>query len=186
MNALIRFGRNMVVLRHKGVLTLINAVRLNQEGLGKTEKTQKQLSSHTYSTHIIEELQRHGRIGHVVKIGHFHGADDRFYVETFGAVYWVLPGACDAKSKPKGDTVALFTDQVEYMSPQHLPPVASLSVLVFETTRRPCACLLLGRHGLLLSCDSLMTRTPRADCTFLASFVMNKMGFNAHPVQVSC
>ncbi len=67
----LRINRVMVVLRHEGELTLINSIRLDDDGLAA--------------------LRALGRIAHVVKIG-THGADDPFYAETFGARPWAQAG----------------------------------------------------------------------------------------------
>ena len=71
MAPLLRLPRNMVVVRSGGDLTLINAVRLNDEGL--------------------EALDALGAVKHVVKIG-MHGMDNAFYVQKYGARLWALPG----------------------------------------------------------------------------------------------
>ncbi len=69
---LVRLGRNMVVLRHEGELTVINSVRLDAAGEA-----------------ALEAL---GKVAHVVKIG-VHGMDDPYYVERFGAKQWAIAGA---------------------------------------------------------------------------------------------
>lgn len=68
---LVRLSRNMVVLRHEGELTVINAIRLNAEGEA-----------------ALAEL---GRVAHVVKIG-FHGMDDGYYLDRYDARYCVVDG----------------------------------------------------------------------------------------------
>lgn len=55
-----RITRNMTIVRHKGALTLINTVRLSDEGL--------------------RELEALGRIENVMKVAGLHGIDDPFYV----------------------------------------------------------------------------------------------------------
>ena len=72
MKPTMRLGRNMIVVRNGGELTIINSVRLDSG----TEAQLKAL----------------GTIAHVVKIG-LHGMDDAYYVDTFGAKMWTLPGA---------------------------------------------------------------------------------------------
>jgi len=67
----IRIPRLMVVLRHEGQLTLINAVRVD-------ERAQAALA----------EL---GTIAHVVRIG-THGMDDDWYADVHGATRWAMPG----------------------------------------------------------------------------------------------
>ena len=67
-----QFSRNMTILRENGALTLVNTVRLDEAGL--------------------ETLDGLGRVVNVVKIGGFHGIDDPFYVDRYGAKLWALPG----------------------------------------------------------------------------------------------
>src|SRR5690242_9886092 len=65
-------SRTMVVLRDDDVLTLVNTVRLTEQGLG--------------------ELEKLGRVCNVVRLGAFHGRDDPFYRDRYGATTWALPG----------------------------------------------------------------------------------------------
>lgn len=64
---LVRLVRNMVVLRHGGELTLVNAIRLDAEGERK--------------------LDALGAVAHVMKIG-LHGMDDAYYADRYGAKLW--------------------------------------------------------------------------------------------------
>ncbi len=58
-----QFSRNMTIVRDGDVLTLINAVRLNEDGL--------------------RALDQLGQVKNVVKLGSFHGIDDAFYVDRY-------------------------------------------------------------------------------------------------------
>lgn len=90
-------NRVMVVLRHEGELTLINAVRLDEEGLA-----------------ALEAL---GRVTQVVKIG-VHGMDDAFYVERYEARYWAPPGA---------KTPIPASHELSHEGPQPVPWVRTLA-----------------------------------------------------------
>ena len=68
-----RFSRNMTVVREKGRLTLLNAVRLADSGLAA--------------------LDGLGRVSNVVQLGGLHGVDDGFYRERYRAAYWAQSGA---------------------------------------------------------------------------------------------
>src|SRR5688572_6827527 len=57
----VRITRNMTVVRQGDELTIINSVRLTPDGEA--------------------ELEKLGRVKHVVRIGAFHGADDPYYVD---------------------------------------------------------------------------------------------------------
>lgn len=120
------FGRNMVALREGDTLTLVNAVRLDDEGLAA--------------------LDALGTVRHVVKIGSMHGHDDRFYVDRYQATYWALPGM------PHADGL---TPDRELTVDGELP-VSGARLFVFEQTKLPEAILLLERDGgIAIACDAL-------------------------------
>ena len=62
-------NRNMVIIRNRHELTLINPVRLNE-----TEE---------------RKLEKLGRVTHVFRLGDFHGLDDQYYVDKYQARFWV-------------------------------------------------------------------------------------------------
>ena len=66
---LLRLPRNMVVLRHGDELTVINSVRLSADG--------------------ESALDALGKVTHVMKIG-FHGMDDAYYLNRYGAKMWTI------------------------------------------------------------------------------------------------
>ncbi len=68
-----QFGRNMTIVREGDQLTLVNAIRLTDEGL--------------------QQLDALGEVAHVVRIGSLHGRDDAFYIDRNQATYWGLRGA---------------------------------------------------------------------------------------------
>lgn len=121
-----QFSRNMTVLVEGGELVLVNSVRLTDEGLAR-----------------LEQL---GRVRSVVRLGAFHGLDDAFYVERYGAELWSLPGLAGQHGERA---------QHE-MVPGGRLPVAGASLFVFETAAAPEAILVLEREGgILVTCDSL-------------------------------
>lgn len=74
------FNRNMIIVREGDQLTLINSVRLSDEGLA--------------------ELEALGTVAHLVRIGALHTRDDEFYVDRYHPTYWTMPGI-----EPEGITV---------------------------------------------------------------------------------
>lgn len=120
-----RMDRNMVILREGEDLTLINPVRMDDAGLA-----------------LMERL---GNVRHAVRLGAFHGRDDRFYVDRYKADFWCQVG------------------QTRYSEPQATreiadgvpPPVAGSRFFVFTSATQPEAALLIERHRLLLTTDSL-------------------------------
>lgn len=80
MAPLMRITRNMVILRHEGVLTLVNSVRPTAAGQA-----------------AIEAL---GAVKHLVRIGAFHGLDDPWFRDHYDLTFWTVPGMT-----PAGDQV---------------------------------------------------------------------------------
>jgi len=66
----IQASRNMVIVRQNHDLTLINSVRLDQNGL--------------------KELENLGQIKNIIRIGAFHGRDDAFYQQRYNAKLWAF------------------------------------------------------------------------------------------------
>ena len=65
LNALMRISRNMAIVRHEGALTLVDPIRLDDEGEAR-----------------LREL---GRVERILRLGPMHGVDDPYYIERFGA-----------------------------------------------------------------------------------------------------
>ncbi|TNF39784.1 MAG: hypothetical protein EP311_10100, partial [Cytophagales bacterium] len=121
-----QFSRNMTVVRENGNLTLINTVRLGEEGL--------------------KELESLGKVTHVVRIGDMHGVDDPFYVDRYGAEFWAMPGMRVQEG--------LKVDH-ELVEGGPLP-LSNASLFVFHTSKRPECILRLDREGgIMIACDSL-------------------------------
>ena len=66
-------NRNMVILRNGRELSLINAVRLFPAEEAR--------------------LQKLGKVKHVIRLGYYHGVDDRYYVDSYGAEFWCQAGS---------------------------------------------------------------------------------------------
>ena len=121
-----QFSRNMTVLEHDGVLTLINAVRLDDAGLA-----------------ALDDL---GRVEHVIQLGSLHGLDDAFYVDRYSATLWAHPGVTHQSGK---DTDRVLTPGGDF-------PVPGCALFAFETSSKPEGLVLVGRAGgILIACDSL-------------------------------
>jgi hypothetical protein len=65
LNALMTITRNMAIVRHAGELTLVDPIRLSA-----TEQ---------------KRLDALGAVKRVLRLGPFHGVDDAYYVERYGA-----------------------------------------------------------------------------------------------------
>ncbi len=150
-----QFSRNMTIVRESGNLTLINSVRLDDAGLAA--------------------LDALGRVVNVVRLGAFHGIDDRFYVDRYAPRLWALPGMTHDGG--------LATDaELIVGGPM---PVADASLFVFATSTQPEGILRLDRAGgILVSCDSLQNWSE-ADEFFDAGSAarMDEAGF-FHPANI--
>jgi hypothetical protein len=121
-----QFSRNMVVLREDGSLTVVNSVRLNEDGLRQ-----------------LDEL---GKVVNVVRIGDMHGIDDPFYVARYGATFWAMPGM-DIQEELKVD---------KWLTAGGEMPVRDSSFFEFKTTKLPEGILRIDREGgIMIACDSL-------------------------------
>lgn len=144
-----QFSRNMTVVREGDRLTLINAVRLDAHGLA--------------------QLDRLGRVAHVLKLGSLHGRDDAFYVDRDGATFWALP------DMPHPDGLG----PARLLVPGGEMPLSGCELFAFETAKLPEGILRLDRDGgVLIACDALQNWLAPDD--FFAedtSRIMQTMGF---------
>lgn len=123
-------SRTMVVAREHGALTLINTVRLDDDGL--------------------RDLDALGEVRHVVRLGAFHGRDDPFYCDRYRAPLWALPGTAHADGRA--------TDRE--LSPHGPFPVSDGQLFVFTSSQFPEAAVLLARDGgILITCDAIQNWT---------------------------
>lgn len=67
-----QFSRNMTVIREGDSLTLVNTVRLDDEGLAALDKL--------------------GKVENIIKVGSLHGVDDAFYADRYKPTIWAMPG----------------------------------------------------------------------------------------------
>lgn len=150
----VRIPRNMTIVVHDGVVTVVNAVRLDDAG-------EKRLA----------EL---GDLKHVVKIGWVHGMDDPYYLEKFGAAYWALPsGAREKDPKP-----------TETLAAGHLPfPDCELFAFE-KTNKPEGALLVKRAGGILITCDSAQNWPDTSGCSLLAKVATKVMGFTSRPAQI--
>lgn len=141
-------SRNMAVVRRQGELSLINAVRLTPEG--------------------ERQLAALGTIKRVVRIGNYHGMDDRYYVETHGARLWCLPGE-QSRREPTPDAL-ITADNM---------PFGGAALHVFDDATVPeCALILEQDGGVLLTADSLQYWADWSNCSPGMSVGAQQMGFS--------
>ena len=103
-NAEVQHSRNMIVVRDDNTLSLINTVRLNEQGLS-----------------ALEAL---GQVKNIIRIGAFHGRDDAFYLNRYRAKLWALNNMIHDNGK--------ITDVI--LAPNGPMPFPNSSVFIFETS----------------------------------------------------
>ena len=118
-------SRNMVIVRQGNELTLINTIRLNDEGL--------------------KSLNALGKIKNIIRIGAFHGRDDAFYQKQYHANLWAFP----AMEFSHGERVDFD------LSKHDLPIRGADVITFSSTKFPEALILLNQDGGILISCDSV-------------------------------
>ena len=146
---MVAITRNMAILRHAGELTLINSVRLGDDG--------------------IAELKKLGTPRNLVRLGQFHGMDDPWYHQEMKLTYWASPDAsARLDSKPDVPLVAGGPS-----------PVPGTELFTFSGKKPEFALLVPREGGILISCDSVQNWDRFEGSTFLGKVVLKAMGFGA-------
>jgi hypothetical protein len=148
MNAMIRISRNMAIVRSGTELTLINPIRVSEDGLKK-----------------LDEL---GGVKHLVRLGGFHGADDPFYMERYRPTFWAQAGELGYKApvidKPLADGGEL--------------PFPGAHLFCFQGMKVPEGAILVeSGRGLLLTCDAIQHYGDYSRNNIVARLMMPFIGF---------
>jgi hypothetical protein len=155
-----KIGRAMTVVRGDDGLTVFNSMRLSDEGW--------------------QALESLGAVKHVVRLAGFHGRDDGFYRERYGAKIYAIEGQRYLRGMdPNKEGQAPYMEPDEWLSEQSALPVADAKLKVFSTSSPPEALCLLERHGgILIAGDSLQhTPVPDEFYNWPAKLLMKRMGF---------
>ncbi len=154
------FSRNMTVLRQGESLTLVNTMRLSEDGL--------------------RSLDALGKVERVLRLCGFHGLDDPFYKDRYGAEVWAIEGQRYARgfNANKPDAKTYFEPDVRMTADTDLG-IEGASLFVFETSSPPEGMLVLEREGgIVLSGDALQNWATTDEFFSLpAKIVMKLMGF---------
>lgn len=140
----IQASRTMTVIRENKELTLINSIRLSDEGLN--------------------ELAKLGRIKNVIRLGAFHGRDDAFYQRAFGAKLWAMP----EMEKSHGE---VFNND---LSKLQLPFLHGRVIAFKSTKYQEALLLIEKLGGILVSCDSIKNWQDQDPYFDDATFAMMK------------
>ena len=152
----VSFSRNMTVVRDGTSLTLVNSVRLSDSELGS-----------------LEQL---GSIDHVIRLAGFHGRDDAFYKQRYGAHVYAVKGqvyvpSLDLKAEPT------FTADTLLDAASDLP-FDGARLYVIDSNPPEALLLLLRDGGTLISGDALQNwHTTDRYFNLFARVVMRLRGF---------
>ena len=143
----ITLSRNMVAVRAPDGWVLLNPVRLSEAAEA--------------------ELLAQAPFKHAVRLGTFHGRDDRYYVDKFGVEFWGVPGE-QTYSEPK------ISREITEEGPF---PIPGARVVIFKRATRPECVVSLPQHRLLVTCDSVQHYERDRLLSTLGKLVMYPMGF---------
>jgi glyoxylase-like metal-dependent hydrolase (beta-lactamase superfamily II) len=157
-----KISRSMTVLRNpaNNELTLVNSIRLDERGLARLEKL--------------------GKVAHVIRLAGFHGRDDGFYRDKYGARVHALRGHVYTRKLgvPMSSKDA-YMEPDSWLDEKSTLPVPNASLKLFKTADPAEGMLLLHRDGGVLIAGDALQNTPRPDeyVNLPARFMMKKMGF---------
>lgn len=148
LNALMTITRNMAIVRHEGELTLVDPIRVSPDD----EK----------------QLDALGRVVRILRLGPFHGVDDPYYVDRYGAELWA-PGA--SKTHPDPKPMVVWDESTPL-------PFPDAQLFRFEGLEQPEGALLLRRDGgLLITCDGIQHYGDYSHNNLIARLLMPLIGF---------
>ena len=153
----VRFSRNMTVVREGERLVIVNSVRLGEDGLRR-----------------LDEL---GKVTDVIRLAAFHGADDPFYKERYGARVWTVKGQRYTRGFDVRTPETYLTADVEMDGETPLPLSGARLIAIAATP--PEGLLLIPRDGgILISGDCLQNwGTPDQYFNGFSKLMMRVMGF---------
>ncbi|GMR05519.1 MAG: hypothetical protein BMS9Abin25_0094 [Gammaproteobacteria bacterium] len=157
-----KVSRSMTILRDpsNNELTLINSMRLTDAGL--------------------DELDNIGNVTNVIRIAGFHGRDDAFYREKYGAKIYAIRGQTYVrKFDNETKTEDGYMQADVWLENDSVLPIDSASLKIFGTAKPTEAIIILAREGGILVTGDSLQNTPEPDqyVNFPARWMMKKMGF---------
>ncbi len=156
----IKIGRAMTVVRGEDGLVLFNSMRLSEQGL--------------------RQLEALGEVRHVVRLSGFHGRDDGFYRDRYGAKVYAIEGQKYVREMdPEKGAPATYMEPDVWLNEQSTLPLPDARLKVFASSKPPEAlCILEREGGIVIAGDSLQhSPEPSEFHNFLAKLMMKRMGF---------
>lgn len=153
-----RMTRTMTIVRQGDALTLFNSMRLSRAGL--------------------RNLDAVGRVTSVVRIGGFHGRDDGFFRDRYGAKILAIKGHKYTRTLRSDASTPGYLEPDVHLESGATLPIDSASLVVLGGTP-PEGVVLIGREGgILLTADALQNvPEPDAFVNFLGRTLMKRAGF---------
>lgn len=126
----VRLTRSMTIVRQGDSLSLVNPIRLGEEGL--------------------QALDRLGKVENVLRMGVGHGRDDAFYSDRYNVPVWAQEGTKPDRPVKLQATLAAGNDG----------PLKDATILMFESIAAPETVICLHRNGgILITCDCIQNMT---------------------------
>lgn len=145
--SMMQMNRNMLIVKQGQDLILINAVRLNDQGL--------------------KQLEQLGSVKHVIRLGDFHGLDDQFYLDQYQPEFWSQAGHATYPN--------LIPQHV--IDKNTVSPIKDSQFFIYASAKYPEAALLLQDHQLLITTDSVQYWDDWKYMSFLSKIILYVMGF---------
>ena len=140
-------NRNMLILREDHQLTLINPVRMDEQGLAS--------------------LEQMGEVKNIIRLGDFHGLDDEFYMDRYQAQFWCQQGQATYLTPLPNIVIDSDTSA----------PVNNAQFFIFKQAKYPEAALLLKEHKLLITTDAIQFYQDWHYFSFISKLAFRLMGF---------
>ncbi len=154
-----QFSRNMTVLRVGEELTLINTVKLSEQGLQK--------------------LDALGKVVRIIRLAAFHGMDDTFYKERYNAEVLSVnaPYARGVEINPSEDKIYFHPDQI--LTEGALLPIPGAKTIEISSSKPKELLLFLDVQGGTIISGDCLQNWQSADKHFdwLGKVLMKLMGF---------
>lgn len=142
-----RLNRNMLILQQDDDLTLINPVRMND-------------------TELLQ-LESMGTVKRIIRLGDFHGLDDRFYLDRYQCEFWCQD---EQSSYPLPEASVVIDKNTS-------GPVRDSQFFIFHTALYPEAALLLKQHKLLITTDAVQFYAGWSYTSTFTKFAFKLLGF---------
>ena len=158
-----KISRGMTIIRNpeSNELTLVNAMRLSHEGM--------------------KELEKLGTIKNTLRISGFHGRDDAFFKQEYGATIYALDGQVYTREMMKEfpKTADGYMQADVWIKEGDELPIPNSSLKWFKSCEKPEALLVLNRDkGIIVSGDALQnTAAPDEFNNWFSKIFMKKAGF---------